>query len=323
MSMADSPLHAASAAVAAEAAADPATAPGPEVVRPEVVGPEVVGVHVLEPGLARNLRAIRIVWQRELIRFVSDRLRLASSLVQPLLWLFVLGTGLSRAISPTGAAAGGVDLRTFMFPGVLAMTVLFTAVFSAASIVFDREFGFLREMLVAPVSRTAIVLGKCLGGATVATLQGIMVLALAGLVGVPYDPVLLLTLVAEMLLLAFTLTAFGVMAAARIRSIQAFMPLVQMFLMPMFFLSGALYPITNLPAWLQVITHVNPLTYAVDPMRHAVFSHLEIARPALDTLSPGVPWGSWVVPVGLELAVVALMGLVMLAIGIVQFRRAE
>jgi ABC-2 type transport system permease protein len=285
--------------------------------------PRVVRVHTLEPGLARNLRAIKIVWQRELIRFVSDRPRLASSLVQPLLWLFVLGTGLSRVISPDGTAPGGVDLRTFMFPGVLAMAVLFTAVFSAGSIVFDREFGFLREMLVAPVARSAIVLGKAFGGATVATFQGIMVLALAGLVGVPYNPLLLLTLVAEMLLLAFTLTAFGVMAAARIRSFQAFMALVQMLLMPMFFLSGALYPLANLPAWLQVITHVNPLTYAVDPMRHAVFSHLDVSSVALSTLSPGVHWGSWQVPVSLELAVVAAMGLIMLGIGIAQFRRAE
>jgi ABC-2 type transport system permease protein len=290
---------------------------------PLVPAPDAVRAHVLEPGLSRNLRAIKIVWQRELIRFRSDRARLLSSLLQPLLWLFVIGTGLSSAVGGGAAAATGIDLRTFMFPGILAMTVMFTAVFSSGSIVFDREFGFLREMLVAPVGRSAIVLGKCLGGATVATIQGVLILALAGFVHIPYDPKLLLLLIAEMLLLAFTLTAFGVMAAARIRSFQGFMALVQMFLMPMFFLSGALYPLANLPAWLQVITHLNPLTYAVDPMRHAVFSHLDVPAAALSTLSPGVLWGSWPVPVGLELGIVAAMGAVMLTVAIVQFRRAE
>jgi ABC-2 type transport system permease protein len=282
--------------------------------------PDVVRVRVPDRGLRQDLRAIKVVWQRELIRFVRDRTRMLTSLLQPVLFLFVLGTGLSRA---TSLRTGGVDLRTFMFPGVLSLAVLFTAVFSAGSIVWDREFGFLREMLVAPVRRSAIVLGKCLGGATVATFQGLIILCLAGLVGVPYSPVLLVTLVAEMLLLAFTLTAFGVMAAARMQSIQSFMALVQMFLMPMFFLSGALFPLANLPAWLKVLTHVNPLTYAVDPMRHAVFAHLDLGPAARQALDPGVTWGSWHVPPPLELALVAALGLAMLAVAVVEFRRAE
>jgi ABC-2 type transport system permease protein len=140
------------------------------------------------------------------------------------------------------------------------MSVMFTAIFSAASIVWDREFGFLREMLVAPVSRSAIVIGKCLGGATIATFQGIIMLALAGLADVPYDPVLMITLVGELLLLAVTLTAFGVMMAARITQFQAFMALTQMLVMPLFFLSGALYPLTGLPTWLSILTRLDPLT---------------------------------------------------------------
>jgi ABC-2 type transport system permease protein len=127
------------------------------------------------------------------------------------------------------------------------MSVLFTAIFSAASIVWDREFGFLREMLVAPVSRSAIVIGKCLGGATVSTFQGIIFLALAGLAGVPYNPILILTVIGELLLLSFTLTAFGVMMAARIKQIQAFVALTQMLVMPLFFLSSALYPLRGCP----------------------------------------------------------------------------
>jgi len=281
----------------------------------------LIRVAVPERGLRQDLRAAGIVWRRELIRFRTDRLRAVTSLIQPVLFLFVLGSGLGslagRGLPP------GISFRTFIYPGVVAMGVLFTAIFSAGSIVWDREFGFLREMLVAPVNRGAIVLGKCLGGATVATFQGIIVLALAGLAGVPYNPVLIVTLIGELLLLSFTLTAFGVMMAARIKQFQAFMALTQMLVMPLFFLSGALYPLNGLPAWLTVLTRIDPLTYIVDPMRRAVFSHLNISPAALHQLAPGVSWGSWIVPLGLSLGIVALMGLVMVAIAIAEFNKTE
>jgi ABC-2 type transport system permease protein len=280
-----------------------------------------IRVAVPERGLRQDVRAVSIVWRRELLRFKSDRLRAISSLIQPVLFLFVLGTGLSSLAK--GGMPPGVDFRTFIYPGVLAMSVLFTAIFSAASIVWDREFGFLREMLVAPVSRSAIVIGKCLGGATVATLQGIVILILAGLAGVPYDPILFLTVIGELLLLSFTLTAFGVMMAARISQIQAFMALTQMLVMPLFFLSGALYPLNNLPAWLTVLTRLDPLTYIVDPMRHAVFSHLSVSPAAIAVLSPGVTWGGWLVPIGVSLGMVAVMGVVLLSIAIAEFSKTE
>jgi len=280
-----------------------------------------IRVAVPEGGLRHDLRAAGIVWRRELIRFRTDRLRAITSLIQPVLFLFVLGTGL-------GALAGhslppGVSFKTFIFPGVLAMSVLFTAIFSAASIVWDREFGFLREILVAPVSRASIVVGKCLGGATIATFQGIIFLALAGFADVPYNPVLMLTLIGELLLLSFTLTAFGVMMAARIKQFQAFMALTQMLVMPLFFLSGALYPLTGLPVWLSVLTRIDPLTYVVGPMRHAVFSHLDIPPAYQQHLSPGITWLGWPVPIALSLGLVAAMGLVMMAIAIVEFRKTE
>jgi ABC-2 type transport system permease protein len=282
---------------------------------------EAIRVAVPERSIRHDMRAVNIVWRRELIRFRSDRLRAITSLVQPILFLFVLGTGLS-GLASHGLPAG-VDFKTFIYPGVLAMSVLFTAIFSAASIVWDREFGFLREMLVAPVRRWAIVVGKCLGGATVATFQGLIFLALAGFAHVPYDPVLLLTLIGELLLLSFMVTAFGVMMAARVKQIQAFMALTQMVVLPLFFLSGALYPLNGLPAWLTVLTRLDPLTYIVYPMRHAVFNHLSISPVALHILSPGVTWFGWVVPVGLSLAIVAAMGVAMLAIGIAEFRKTE
>src|SRR5271165_7167 len=282
---------------------------------------EAIRVSVPDKGLRQDLRAIGIVWRRELIRFRSDRLRAITSLVQPVLFLFVLGTGLSSLASH--GLPSGVDFRTFIYPGVLAMSVLFTAIFSAASIVWDREFGFLREMLVAPVSGSALVIGKCLGGATVATFQGIVILALAGLAHVPYDPVLFLIIIGELLLLSFTLTAFGVMMAARIKQIQAFMALTQMLVMPLFFLSGALYPLNGLPAWLTVLTRLDPLTYIVDPMRQAVFSHLNLPPETMAVLSPGITWGSWHVPVGVSLGIVAAMGATLLGIAIMEFQKTE
>ena len=280
----------------------------------------VTAVQLPARTLRHDLRAVKIVWQRELIRFMQDRPRMVVSLVQPVLYLFVLGTGLSTLAS---RGTGGLSLRTFIFPGVLAMSTMFTAMFSAGSIVWDREFGFLREMLVAPVRRSAIVIGKCLGGASVATFQGVVILCLAGAVGVPYTPPLLLTLVAELLLLSFTLTSLGVMAAARIRQIQSFMALSQAFLLPMFFLSGALYPLGNLPVWLHVLTRIDPMTYAVDPMRRAVFAHLELPATVRAALSPGVTWGSWTVPALLELAIVLAVGVAMLGVAIAEFRRTE
>jgi ABC-2 type transport system permease protein len=201
--------------------------------------------------------------------------------------------------------------------------VMFTAIFSAASIVWDREFGFLREMLVAPVRRGSIVLGKCLGGATVAGFQGVIVIALAGLVHVPYAPGMLLEVLALQVLLAFAITAFGVMAAARINQMQSFMALTQMLVMPMFFISGALFPVANLPAWLAFLNRIDPLTYAVDPMRRAVFAHLDISPAARAALDPGVTWFGWHVPGLLEAGVVALLGCAMLLIAIWEFSRAE
>src|SRR5579875_89166 len=282
---------------------------------------ESIRVAVPEHGIRHDLRAASVVWRRELIRFKADRLRAVTSLIQPFLFLFILGTGLSSLAG--GRLPPGVDFKTFIYPGVLAMSVLFTAIFSAGSIVWDREFGFLREILVAPVSRASIVIGKCLGGASIATFQGILILILAGLADVPYNPLLLLTLVGELLLLAFTLTAFGVMMAARIKQFQAFMALTQMLVMPLFFLSGALYPLHGLPTWLSVLTRIDPLTYIVDPMRHAVFSHLSMPAAFEQRFSPAITWAGWPVPIGLSLGMVAAMGIAMMSVAIAEFSKTE
>ncbi|MGA2007813.1 MAG: ABC transporter permease [Solirubrobacteraceae bacterium] len=297
------------------------TAAPSEARRPGAGAPlPVPAVHVPAGSLRGDLRATKIVWQRELIRFSKDKLRMATSLVQPFLFLFVLGTGLSHLAS---AGTHGVNLRTFVYPGVLCMAVLFTAMFSAASLVWDREFGFLREMMVAPVRRSSLVLGKCLGGATVASFQGVIVLCLAGLVGVPYAPVLLLEIFALQLVLAFTITAFGVMVAARIKQIQSFMAVTQMVMLPMYFLSGAIFPVSGLPQWLTILNRLDPMTYAVDPMRRLVFDHLNISAAARRALDPGVTWWGWHVPTLLEAGVVAAIGVACLFVAIVEFSGRE
>jgi len=280
-----------------------------------VAGVASVTSIAVPPRTFRNeLRAIKIVWHRDMIRFLRDKPRIITALLQPMLYLFVLGSGLGSAVP----RASGVDLRMFMFPGVMAMAVLFTCFFSAGSMVWDREFGFMREMLVAPVNRGSILVGKCFGGATVGTFQGLVMFAVAGLVGVPYSPALMLGIFAQLVLLSFAITALAVMISARIRSMQAFMALVQMLMMPLFFLSGALFPLTGLPGWLTVLTRLDPLTYAVDPIRRLVLAYAAPGMPFV-----GVTWQSWIVPTWLELALVAATAFCALGVAILQFRRAD
>lgn len=278
-----------------------------------------VRVHVPERSWRSEWRAIKIMWRRELIRFVNDRMRIVTSLVQPFLFLFVLGSGLNAF---AGGATDGFNLKTFIFPGILCMSVMFAAMFSAMSIVWDREFGFLREMMVAPIRRSSIVLGKVLGGATVASVQGLLLILIAPLVDVPWSPVLIIGCFLLMLLLAATITAFGVMIAARIKQMQSFMGVMQMIIMPMFFISGALYPVNDLPGWLTVLNRLDPLTYAVDPMRKLVFNHVDNIPPQLANTT-GVTWFGWSVPTALEIVIVAVLGLAMLGVAIWEFRSAE
>jgi ABC-2 type transport system permease protein len=280
----------------------------------------IVRVSVPQRTFRSELRAIKIVWRRELIRYRSDRLRIVTTLVQPFLFLFVLGSGLQ---SVAAAGTHGVDLKTFIYPGILCIAVMFTAMFSAASIVWDREFGFLREMMVAPVRRSSIVIGKCFGGASVACIQGIVIIVIGPLVHVPYNVVLILEVFFLQMLLAFSITAFGVMVAARIKQMQSFMGVMQMIVTPMFFISGALFPVAGLATWLAVLNRLDPLTYAVDPMRRAVFSHLNVSHAAQQALNSGVTWFGWRVPTVLEIAMIVILGLVMLGIAIWEFSSTE
>jgi len=261
--------------------------------------------------MTHQLRAAWVVTRRELLRFKQDKARMVTMLLQPLLFIFVMGTGLGSIVD-TG---GDTRFETFLFPGVLATSVLFTAAFAGISLVWDREFGFLREMMVAPISRASIIWGKCLGGAIVATGQSLVLLALIGTVGLPYSPALLLSLVGCLFLGALLLTALGVLLSTRIKTIQAAMPVSQLLIMPMMFLSGSLFPISGLPDWLAVLTRVNPLTYVVQPMRHFALERLSLSAAERERLVPVLTWFGWEVPVGVQLLTVAVitLGLVTLA----------
>ena len=281
---------------------------------------DVVAARVPQRSWRSEGRAVKTICGRELIRFVGNRAQIMMWLIQPLLFLFVLGSGLQ---SLSSASTDGVDLKTFIFPGVLCFAVLFSGMLSAASLVWDRELGFLRELTIAPVSRASIIVGKCLGGAIIASSQGVLLLALAGLVGVPYDPLMLLGVLGLVLLLAFTVTSFGLLVAVQIKQAQTFTSIMQLLVIPMIFVSGALYPVSGLPAWLAVLNRIDPLTYAVDPMRRLVFNHLDISDAARQTLAPGVTWWGWQLPALLEVGMVLLLGLVMISLAIWRFSRTE
>jgi ABC-2 type transport system permease protein len=178
-------------------------------------------------------------------------------------------------------------------------------------------------MMVAPVRRGSIIVGKALGGATVSSFQGITLILLAPFVHVPWKPVMIVGILAIQALLAFSITAFGLMVAVRIKQMQSFMGVMQLIVMPMFFISGALFPVVGLPIWLGILNRIDPLTYAVDPMRRLVFDNLDVAPAARHALDPGLTWWGWHVPSLVELGVVLLLGLVMLSIAIWEFASTE
>ena len=278
---------------------------------------EVRPVELARRGLRHELRAIWVVWQRDLMRISGDLPRIISSLLQPLLFLFVLGAGLSAVVASRGAS-----YKTFIFPGVVVTGILFTAVFSAISIVWDREFGFLREMLVAPISSSSIVLGKCLGGASIATVQSFLLIAIAGLLNVPYRVGLIFGMAGIVFLASFTMTAFGLVLAARVKSVQTVMPMVQLVITPLMFISGSLYPIgPTAPRWLSVATRFNPLTYAVSASRHIVFHYLP--HSAAGRLVYPITWNGWAVPTWLDVIVVAVTGVTLLSVACVMFGRED
>lgn len=214
-----------------------------------------------------NLRGIYTIWYRDILRFWHDKMRLLGSVVFPLLFLFVFGGGLGARM---GALGTGVNFTQFIYPGIIGMTVLMSSFTAGVSVVWDREFGFLKEVLVAPISRASVALGKAAGSTTVALLQGFLMLLLAPFIGANASLTTLLALLPLMLLLATAMGSLGILLATRIRSMEAFQVVMQMLMFPMVFLSGVFFPLQDLPTWMNVLVKVNPATYGIAPLRQVM-----------------------------------------------------
>jgi len=210
------------------------------------------------------IKTTNTIWQRELIRYWRDKTRIFSTLFMPIMFLFVFGSGLSKTLAMGNF---GVDFVQFMYPGIIAMSVMSVAFFSTVSTVWDREFGFLKEILVAPVSRTAIAIGKTLGATTIASIQALMLLALAPIIGVKIHFTTFPKLIVFMLLLAFAISGMGLLISSLMKTTESFGLVMQVLIFPMFFVSGAFFPLTATPTWMRALSYINPLTYGVDAMR--------------------------------------------------------
>jgi ABC-2 type transport system permease protein len=220
---------------------------------------------------------IYTIWLREMIRYVRSKSRIVSSLAMPIIWLALLGNALGGMFERGDASAfpGGMTYVQFIAPGIIGMTILFTSVFAGVSIIFDREFGFLKEILVAPVSRLSIVMGKAFGGTTTAMIQGMIMFVLALLMGVSFSSEFGIVLgfliaIVFMFLIGLSFVSLGIAIASKIESMEGFQMIMSFLVMPMFFLSGALYPLDTLPTWLRILTYIDPLTYGIDGLRGAI-----------------------------------------------------
>ena len=240
-------------------------------------------------------------------------MRMIGSMTFPLLFLFVFGSGLSARM---GSLGPGIDFAQFMFPGIIGMTVLMSSFMAGVSVVWDREFGFLKEVLVAPISRASVAVGKTLGAATVALLQGIIMLLFAPLIGVSLSVWTVLALLPLMFLLSASMGSLGILLATRIRSMEAFQAVMQMLLFPMVFLSGVFFPVQNLPAWMNFLVKINPATYGIAPIRQVMLGASPESPFSISLL--GHTMSLWD-----NVAVLALFGLAMILLAIWSFGSQE
>jgi ABC-2 type transport system permease protein len=258
-------------------------------------------------------RGTWVVAYRELLRFVNERSRLIGAFAQPLVFLVIFGAGFGNMI---GSLAPGVDFVQFMYPGIIAMGVLTTALFAGMSVVWDREFGFLRELLVAPLGRTGIVLGKAFGACVVAVLQVSLMLLIAPIIGIRLEVGMVAGLIPLVFILSVALSGLGIMIASFMRSQQGFQLLIQLLIFPLIFLAGVFFPVNQTPDWLQVLSKFNPLTYGVDAIRQ-VFLGTDVAGVL------GVTVLGHVMTAAEEAAMMGLFAVVLLGAAVWAFRRQE
>jgi ABC-2 type transport system permease protein len=249
------------------------------------------------------LEVVYALWRRDMLKLLRDRRSLITSLTRPFLWLLAFGFGLRASVQLAGKG-GGIDFVSFLVPGIAAMTVLFGSMFAAISIVWEREFGFLKELLVAPVPRSAIVVAKLLAGSATALVEVMLMLALSPLIGARFSPWGALASLPLLALFGMSVNGLGIVVAARMRSFEGFGSVVNFVIQPIFFLSGALYPLDGLPAWLRVVVLINPMTYTVDAVR-------------------GLCIGPHTFPLALDVGVVCACALVFGALATRAFARME
>ncbi|MDP7627928.1 MAG: ABC transporter permease [SAR202 cluster bacterium] len=274
--------------------------------------------------ITETYRGIWVVAFRELLHFISDRTRIISSLMFPLMFLVVFGAGFSRIV---GGLAGGVDFIHFIYPGILAMTVLTSSLLSGTSVVVDREHGFLKEVLVAPLSRVGVILGKALGGSITSLLQGMIMLVIAPIIGLSITPLLVVKLLPTLLILSLALSGLGILMATRMHSQQGFQFLMQLIVFPLMFLAGVFFPVDGVPVWLQIVAKVNPLTYGVDAIRQ-IFLAPQITNAAAEisggeVVSTGITLSGHRMGLAEDIMVIGLIGFVLLLAGVWSFSRTE
>jgi len=259
-------------------------------------------------------RGTWVVAYREVLRFVRDRAQVVASLTFPLLFLAIFGAGFSNVV---GVMAEGVNLIQFMYPGIIAMAILTSALSAGISVVSDREVGFLKELLVAPVGRTGVVLGKAIGATGVALLQALLLLVVAPFVGVRLDVGIVLELLPIVAILALGLSGLGILIGAFIASQQGFQTLLQLLVFPMIFLAGVFFPVDRVPLWMEILSKANPVTYGVDAIRQVFLG----SGPTGAGL--GVTVLGHTMSIAEEVAVVGTLGAILLAGAIWAFGRQE
>ncbi|CAM5679506.1 ABC transporter permease [Streptomyces tanashiensis] len=265
--------------------------------------------------LRRELRAVHALIHRDLLRLACQRTHTALILLHPVLYLFILGGGLAALIPRSSL---GVGYQAYLFPGMLMMTVQTPAIMVGIRLITDRESGYLRELLMAPVHRSTLLLGSCAGGTLTAAVQGAVLLGLAGAAGLPYDPLLLVLLLAGMILASFTITALALALAVSLRRAETFHTLLGLVMMPLLFLSGGFFPLTALPGWARTLSEANPLAYAVDLLRRVI-----ALRVPEQAAAAGVEWAGHPPPLLLEAALLLTSGTLALLWAAHRFNRPE
>lgn len=274
------------------------------------------------------MESILAVWQRDVIKFFRDKARLLGSFAMPFMFLILFGSGMSGAMqSMIGGDSGGpladFDFVEFMFPGIIGMVVFNTAIFSALSVVQDKEFGYMREILVSPMSRVSIAIGKVLGGSTVAVIQGLMMLLFVPFIGVSLSFMMVLKLIPTMFLVAFTISAIGLLIASSLKTAQGFQMVIQILLFPMLFLSGAFFPLNGLPGWMNFIVKINPLTYSVDMFKHIILQPETMAAPLRKAMGMELEVFNHIITFSQEVIGIALVGAIFVVFATIKFSKAE